>query len=154
MASRNRLLAEVPGIKVTLDFLVLGDDEIEWSEIDDLTVNEDGIAALLATGERCERSFGESRKRDRVRVAQSMRERVMASILVSAAGPEGSLVALRRKATGHTFTRISLSGEISEAGRRGAEALAIRLVESAGLVNVPLHWSAPPVGFSARPVLG
>jgi len=154
VASRNRLLAEVPGIKVTLDFLVLGDDEIEWSEIDDLTVNEDGIAALLATGERCERSFGESRKRDRVRVAQSMRERVMASILVSAAGPEGSLVALRRKATGHTFTRISLSGEISEAGRRGAEALATRLVESAGLVNVPLHWSAPPVGFSARPVLG
>ena len=154
MASRNRLLAEVPGISVTLDFLVLGDDEIEWSEIDDLTVNEDGIAALLATGERCERSFGESRKRDQVRVAQSMRERVMASILVSVAGPEGSLVALRRKATGHTFTRISLSGEISEAGRRGAEALAARLVESAGLVNVPLHWAAPPVGFSARPVLG
>ena len=141
-------------MRVTVDYLGLDERWIEWCDIDDLQVNEEGITALLATGERCEHSFGESRKRDRVRVAQSMRERVMASILVSAAGPEGSLVALRRKATGHTFTRISLSGEISEAGRRGAEALATRLVESAGLVNVPLHWSAPPAGFSARPVLG
>ena len=149
-----RVLAEVEGLKVKMDCLTLDGREIPWCEIDDLTVNDDGIQALLAGGERCTHSFGAATVRDQRRVAQALRERVMASILISSAGPEGALVALRRSATGEVFTRISVSGEISEAGRRGAEALAHRLVESAGLVKVPLHWSAPPAGFSATPALG
>ncbi|CAB4675798.1 MAG: hypothetical protein F2652_03790 [Actinobacteria bacterium] len=149
-----RVLAEIVGIKVKIDSLTLDEREIPWSEIDDLTVNDDGIQALLSGGERCARSFGAATVREQRRVAQALRERVMASILISSAGPEGTLVALRRSATGEVFTRISVAGDISEAGRRGAETLAHRLAESAGLAKVPLHWSAPPAGFSATPTLG
>jgi hypothetical protein len=141
-------------MSVTLNYLKLGEREIPWSDIDDLHVDDDGISTLLSTGERYEYPFEAAPLRDRARVAQSMRERVMASIVVSAATPEGALVALRRNASGEIFTRISLTGEISEAGRRGAEALALRLAESAGLSTLPLHWAAPPASFSARPVLG
>lgn len=151
---RSRLLAEVVGIKVRIDSLLLEEREIPWSEIDDLTVDEEGIAILLSTGERCQYSFGTAKVRERSRVAQALRERVMASILLSVTGPEGTLVALRRDAKGEVFTRISVAEEISEAGRRGAEGLARRLAESAGLNEAPLRWSASPVSFSATPTLG
>jgi len=152
--ARSRLLAEVLGIKVSMDSLLLEERDIPWSEIDDLTVDEEGIAALLSTGERCQYSFGKAPIRDRRKVAQALRERVMASILISVTGPEGTLVALRRDARGEVFTRISVAGEISEAGRRGAEALALRLAESAGVIDAPLRWSASPASFSATPTLG
>ncbi len=151
---RSRLLAEVVGIKVRIDSLLLEEREIPWSEIDDLTVDEEGIAILLSTGQRCQYSFGTAKVRERSRVAQALRERVMASILISVTGPEGTLVALRRDAKGEVFTRISVAGEISEAGRRGAEGLARRLAESAGLNEAPPRWSASPVSFSATPTLG
>lgn len=156
---RSRLLAEVIGIEVRIDSLLLEEREIPWSEIDDLTVDEEGIAVLLSTGERCQYSFGTATVRERRRVAQALRERVMASILISVTGPEGTLVALRRDARGEVFTRISVAGEISEAGRRGAEALALRLAESAGVMDAPLRWSASPgsaspASFSATPTLG
>ena len=151
---RSRLLAEVIGMKVNMDSLLLEEREIPWSEIDDVNVDEEGIVALLSTGERCQHSFGSATVRDRRRVAQAVRERVMASILISVAGPEGTLVALRRDARGEVFTRISVTGEISEAGRRGAEALALRLAESAGVIDAPLRWSASPASFSATPTLG